>query len=275
MRRIIITGTALAVLIGAVVAYGAAGDFNSYTASLTLTPSKAGSKKKPSPFAEHEVWNASGNNGHKTAPLTHIVTKIYGIKWDGKDFPVCTAAMINNAGNANGWDKVCPVGSKIGGGPVNSLFVPANDPTAAGTPCNPYEVVYNAGAGKRVIFFEEYPQAPGPQYTCAGGAVKTGAAAAYTETYSVSGGTLTLDTPVPPAASTMAGGISGVYAALVKLDLTFPKLTKKVNGKTVAYAASVACLHGKRPWSLTFTAQNYQGQSPPTQTTTVSGSDKC
>ena len=83
------------------------------------------------------------------------------------------------------------------------------------------------------------------------------------------------DLVVPPGESTAAGGIKGVYASLIKLDLTFPKLTKKVKGKTVAYGSSFACKNGKRPYSTTFTAQNYQGQSPQTATTTVVGSAKC
>jgi hypothetical protein len=266
---------ALAVLASAAVAYAASSDFNSYTANATFSPSKAGSKLKPVASGWHEVWTAHGNNGHETAPLTKIVTKIYGVVFDGKDFPVCTAAMINNAGNAGGWNRVCPKGSQVGGGPVNSLFVPAPSPSGPGTPCNPYETLYNAGQGKRTIFFEEYPYAPGPQYTCAGGTVPTGSAAAYTETYRVSGGYEVINTPLPPNVSTSAGGLSGVYASLVKLNLTYPTLTRKVRGKKVSYQSSVACKAGKRPYSFTFSAQNYQGQSPPTQTTTVSGKASC
>lgn len=276
MKRIIMASAAAVVLVGAVAAYAASSDFNSYTAGLSFSPGKAGSKAKPSPFAEHELWTAHGNNGHETAPLTRIVTKIYGIRWDGRDFPVCTAKMINDAGSANqSWNKVCPKGSLIGGGPVNSLFVASTTPNGPGTPCNPYETLYNAGQGKRTIFFEEAPFAPGPQYTCAGGIVKTGAAAAYTETYTVKKGWTVLNTPLPPNVSTSAGGLTGTYASLEKLNLTFPKKTKKVRGKTVSYASSVACKAGKRPYSLTFYAQNYQGQSPPTQTTTISHTTKC
>jgi hypothetical protein len=268
--------TAAAVLVGAVAAYAAASDFNSYTASFGFAPGKAGSKAAPSPYAWREVWTAKGANGHQAGPLTNIVTKIYGVKWDGKDFPVCTAAMINAAGAKDkSWNKVCPKGSLLGGGPVNALFVPANNPTSPGAPCNPYETVYNAGQGKRTIFFEEFPQAPGPQYTCAGGAVQTGAAAAYTETYTFKNGFTVLSAPQPPNTSTSAGGLPGVYSALLKLDLKFPKLTKKVKGKVVSYQSSVACKAGKRPYSLTFTAQNYAGQSPATQTTTISHKVAC
>ncbi|HLY50934.1 MAG TPA: hypothetical protein VKR21_17220 [Solirubrobacteraceae bacterium] len=275
MRRSIILGAAVAVLAGAAAAYAASAGFNGYAAKATFSPKAAGSKSKPVASGWHELWSASGTNGHETAPLTKIVTKIYGVRWDGKDFPVCTAAMINNASNAHGWNKVCPKGSQVGGGPVNSMFVPATTPGGPGTPCNPYETVYNAGQGKRTIFFEETPYAPGPQYTCAGGTVTTGAAPAYTETYKVKGGYEVLTTTLPPSVSTSAGGIPGIYASLVKLNVTFPKVTRKVKGKKVSYQWSVGCKAGKRPYSFTFTAQNYQGQSPSTQTTTVAGKAKC
>lgn len=276
MRRFIVITAAMAALVGAAAAYAASTDFNAYTASFGFAPGKAGTKAAPSPYTWREVWTSKGTNGRQAGPLTDIVTKIYGVRWDGKDFPVCTAAMINAAGSANkSWNKVCPKGSLLGGGPVNSVFVPANNPSSPGTPCNPYEVVYNAGAGKRTIFFEEFPFAPGPQYTCAGGAVMTGAAPAYTETYSVKGAYTVLNSPQPPNTSTSAGGLPGVYASLLKLDLKFPKITRMVKGKVVSYQSSVACQKGKRPYSLTFTAQNYAGQSPATQTTTISHKVSC
>ncbi len=265
----------LAVLVSVGAAY-AAGGFNSYTASATFSPSRAGSSAKPSPFAERQVWTANGSNGNEAGPLIRIVAKIYGVVGDGKDFPVCTAKMINDAGSRDGsWNKVCPAGSLVAQGPVRSLFVPAGSPGGPGTTCNPYLYIYNGGQGVQVDFFTEFPFAPGPQYTCAGGAVKTGSAAAYNVSLKRQGGYLVADAKLPADISTSAGGLTGVYASLVKYDLAFRKLTRKVNGRTVAYAASIACKHGRRPYSFTFVAQNYMGQSPSTQTTTISHTSKC
>ncbi|HEY1522895.1 MAG TPA: hypothetical protein VGF70_07760 [Solirubrobacteraceae bacterium] len=279
MRRTIIMGAALAVLAGGGLAFAAANDFNSYTASETFNPPAAGSKSHPSTLSIHELWTAKGNNGHNTAPLTKIVAKIYGMKTDGKDFPTCTASKINTAGNTNGmWNKVCPKKSLIGQGPVNSVLVSPNGPTSHGVPCNPYLFIYNGGQGSQVFFFTETPFAPSSQYTCVGGAVKTGSAPAYTGTITQpgksNGNTWTLTIPLPTTVSTNAGG-TGLYASLEKLNVSYGKLTTKKNGKTVAYGASVACKGGKRPWSFTFYAQNYKGQSPPKQTTTIAKSDSC
>ncbi|MFL5823458.1 MAG: hypothetical protein ACJ764_08465 [Solirubrobacteraceae bacterium] len=288
MRRFIISGAALAALVGGGVAFAASSDFNSYKATETFSPSAAGSPAHPSPFAVSEAWTAHGNNGHNTAPLTRIVAKIYGEKTDAKDFPKCTAKMINSAGNSRGWNKVCPKGSLIGKGPVKSVFVPASNASASNPPqCNPYLTIYNGGPGTykgkpvnvQVFFFEEYPYAPGPQYSCLNGAVKTGAAAAYngysTNASSANHNTWSIDIPLPPNVSTSAGGIHGVYASLVKLNVTYGKLTKRVHGHVKAYGASIGCKNGKRPYSFTFYAKNYQGESPPTQKTTISHVANC
>jgi len=74
--------------------------------------------------------------------------------------------------------------------------------------------------------------------------------------------------------STNAGN-TGLYASLEKLDVVYAKKTEQKNGKTLSYGASVGCKNGKRPWSFTFYAQNYKGQSPQNQTTTKSGTASC
>jgi hypothetical protein len=284
LRRIITIGAALTVLVSAAVAVAAAGNFNSYTATESFSPAKAGTPAKPSAFTVAEHWTASGNNGHQTAPLTRIVAKIYGERTNGKDFPTCTAAKINGAGNAHGWNKACPGGETgpalIGQGPVKALFVAGSQPTEKNPPqCNPYLYIYNGGQGTQVFFFTEYPYAPGTQYTCLNGAVKTGAAGAYngyvTQPSKSNGNMWQINIPLPANVSTSAGGIPNNYASLVKLDVTYAKKTIKKNGKTIAYGASIGCKSGKRPYSFTFYAQNYQGQSPHTQTTTVSHTAGC
>jgi hypothetical protein len=273
LRRLVMIATAVATVAAAGAAYAATSSFNSYTATLGFSPGKAGTKAKPSAFAMTELWTAKGNGGHQTAPLTHIVTRIYGVVTDGKDFPKCTDAMIT--ANTTKWDKSCPAGSLIAEGPVNSLLVGANEPTSAGSPCNPYLHVYNGGQGKMVFFFVSGPFSPNPaKYECAGTTTGT-SAPPYDATITEQKGYEVTTIPLPDYVSTRAGNIPGAYASLERLDLTFKKLTRKVHGKTVAYEASVACKAGKRPYSTTFRAQNYEGQSPPSQITTVAHTAKC
>jgi hypothetical protein len=300
LRRIISTGAVLTALLGAVAALAASNDFNSYKAteqfckttpsvsSTSCPASKAGSKSKLAPFGAHELWTAKGLHGQNTAPLTDIVAKVYGEVTDAKDFPVCTSKMINNAGNAKGWNKVCPKGSLIAQGPVNALFVSQRNGSQPGAPqCNPLLNVYNGGVQnykghptqEQVFFFTE-----DAQHQCLGGAVPTGSAPAYpgyiTLASNGNGNTWTINIPQPPQTSTEAGGNKGVYASLVKLNVAYKSLSKRVHGKTVYYAASNGCKNGKRPYSFTFKAQNYnnaanQPEQPHTQTTTIKHTAPC
>jgi hypothetical protein len=271
LRRLIVIGTALAVLVGAAAAY-AATNFDTFGATQTFSPATAGSAKHPSPLGSTEQWTAKGTSGN-AAPLTKVVAKTYGVVYNGGKFPKCTASQINRAGVAHNWNAVCPKGSLVGGGPVKSMLT---GPTGgAGTPCDPYLKVYNGGATTQTFFFTLYPQAPSSKDSCAGGAVHTGTGcAAYTGTLSHSGKTAIETIKLPGCASTDAGGI-GAYAALQNLKVTYKDLTKKVNGKTIGYSQSIGCSSGKRPWSFTFTAQNFKGQSPSTMTQTVSGKQAC
>jgi hypothetical protein len=275
LRRIIITGAAaLVVLCGAAVAL-AAGNFNSYKATETFSPNAAGSTSKPAAFKSiTEDWMVKGTGSRPAGPLTKIVAKNYGMKTNGQDFPTCTAAKIN-AASKKGYNKVCPKGSLIGQGPVNSEFVSPNPPYHSAGTCNPYLYIYNGGPKTQVFFFVEGKQSPDPsKYTCLGGAVPTGSAPAYNGNISYQGKDWVLTIPLPPTVSTSAGG-TGLFASLLHLHVVYSNAATKKGGKKVSYGESVACAGSERPWSFTFTAQNYNGQSPHTQTTTVSGKQKC
>ena len=78
MRRLVIIGTALAVLVGATAAYAAFS--NSYGGTKVFwSPKKAGSPAKPVPVGETEVLKASSSTiGNRAAPLTDIKTSFYG-----------------------------------------------------------------------------------------------------------------------------------------------------------------------------------------------------
>jgi hypothetical protein len=62
------------------------------------------------------------------------------------------------------------------------------------------------------------------------------------------------------------------YGSLIHEVLNFAKLTTKVKGKTVGATASVGCLKGKRPYTITFTATT-NGSNRITQS--VKGSAPC
>ncbi len=253
MRRIIIIGTALAVLGAAGAAYAA---FNNYNGS-SLTISKG---HKNTPLSMVEKLQANAPSGDRAAPLKNIKVTIYGVKLDVGKLPVCTDSKI--AAQKTKPTGGCPAGSVIGGGRVHSLLGSGSNPSqSVGTPCNPYLNVFNGGPGKQIFYF--YAKSISD---CAG--LTTGSTAPYDSTIKYSGKNAVINVPLPPDISTKVAGQNNLYGSLITEVLNFGK---KVNGKV--YMTGVACKGGKRPWSITFTAQDYGSTN--TETQTVKGSSPC
>jgi hypothetical protein len=266
LRRLAIIGTALAVLVGAAAAYAA---FNNYNGSrLSFSPRGAGTAAKPKPINLTQILQANAPSGDRAAPLTDVKLTIYGVRTNGGKFPTCTDGKIE--ANKTKFEKACPSKSRIAQGPVHALLGPSNDPSASkGTPCNPYLRVFNGGQGKQVFFFTTTPDAPGPQYTCSG--LPTGATPPYDGHISQHGKNWVLDVPQPPSTSTNVANI-GLYGSLIREVLNPIPESTKVKGKTVAYMESFACKGHKRPYSIQFTAKDYNGGF---ETHTVKGNAAC
>lgn len=260
LRRIVVIGTALAVLVLAAAAYAATSGLNSYSAALKFSPNK-----KAGALGFTQSYKANGTNGNRTAPLTDIKTKIYGLKSDGKDFPTCSFAKISGAKS----DAGCPKGALIATGAITAILGPNSDQSAsapAQLSCDPELHVWNAGQGKVVFFFVTTPS-----HMCANGAIQTGTVAPFPGTVKTVGKTLVMDTPIP---SYVSFPLAGVEGSLTGETLAWKHLTKKLgNGKTAASITSTGCKKGKRPYSVTFTAETGPGGTPVTQT--VSGTQKC
>ncbi len=257
MRRIIILGTALTVLVGASIA--AAATLNTYTAGFGFKPTKAGTKAKPVPVGFTEALTAANDTAaNRAAPLVDIKTSIYGMSSNAKYFPTCNGTLIS----ARKTDNFCPKKALVATGPVTSKVgdTTLNGP---GSPCDPFLHVWNGGKGKLWFFFTT-----GGPYQCFG--LKTGATAAYVGNVKEQGKYMVTNVPLPPDVSTNVAGI-GLYGSLIKEVLTFKNLTTKVHGKTVGINSSFACKGSKRPYSVSFTATSSAGS----ETKVVTGNAKC
>jgi hypothetical protein len=259
LRRIVVIATALAVLVAAAAAYAASSGLNTYSAKLKFSPNKAAGS-----LGFKQTYLAGGTNGNRTAPLTDIKTKIYGLSTDGKDFPTCSLQKIA----ASGSDSGCPKGALLASGDITAVIGPQTSQSSAaalGT-CDPLLHVWNAGQGKLVYFF--VPTAP--NHLCLNGAIGPGAVGPFPGTVRTVGKTLVMDTPIPNYVSFPVG----LEGSLTSETLAWKHLTKKLrNGKTAASITSTGCKRGKRPFSVTFTAETGPGGKPSVQT--VSGTQKC
>jgi len=263
LRRIVVIGTALVVLLAAVSAYAATSGLNTYGAKIKFSPNKAGSKTAPAAIAFTEQYVAGGNNGDRTAPLTNIKTTIYGLAINAKGVPTCSATAIANAHS----DAGCPKAALIATGSITAILGPTADPSASDPnqiPCDPLLHAWNGGGGKLVFFFVD--QAP----THACGPIQTGGVPPFVGSVKNVGKNLVQNTPIP---SYVSFPITGVEGSLTSETLHYLKGLHKVKGKTVAYNSSVACKSGKRPYSVTFTAESAPGAAP--QSGTVTGTQKC
>jgi hypothetical protein len=264
-RIVVVVGTALAVLCAAVSAYAATGGLNTYGATLKFSPNAAGSGKAPAALAFTESYTAAGTGGNRTAPLTAIKTVLYGGVSNAKSFPTCSFAKISAAKS----DSVCPKGAEIAKGSITAILGPEANPStsASGTvSCDPLLDGWNGGPGKVVFFFVD--QAPG--HLCANGAITTGTVGPFVGTVKTVGKNLVMNTPIP---AYVDFPLSGVEGSLTGETLHFLKVTTTVHGKTVAEIASTGCKGGKRPYSVTFSAESAPGAAP--QSSTVTGAQKC
>lgn len=258
MKRSIILGMALAMLIGASVAYAA---LNTYTASVTAT-GKTGTAKAPAPTGLVENLKASNTtSGSRAAPLIDIKTTVYGLVANAKSFPTCSSTTIDTGPK---FDAACPKKSEVATGPVHALLG-GPDLTTPGTSCDTFLHVYNGGGHKLWFFFTTASAA-------ACGGLTTGQTPPYPGTFKIVGKNMVLDVPLPSFVSTAVAGHTGLYGSLITEKLTFAKSTTKVKGKTVGFLASIGCKAKKRPYTVAFTATDSTGAK---ETRTVSGSGKC
>jgi hypothetical protein len=275
LRRIVIIGTALAVL-GAAATASAASPFNTYTAKFSASPSKAGSPSKPVPIGMESVLTAQGTNGNRAAPLIDLKSTVDGVKYDSKAVTAtCSFMKISMLKN----DATCPKGALVATANVNSLLGPASnpalnavDPTTgkpAVTPCNPGLDVWNAGPGKLTFFFFSTTM-PGSAHYCGG--VATGATPPYTGTIKQSGKNVVIDVPLPSYVSNRVLG-AALWGSLIKEDITWKKI---VHGSHAMFAA-IGCKGGKRNWTQLFTADftNAADTGGTIQSFTAKGSMKC
>jgi len=265
----VIIGTAVAVLVGAAVAYAA---FNNYNGSkLAFAPKGAGTAKAPKIVNMTETLQANAPAGDRAAPLVDIKVTVFGVRTNGNFFPTCTDKQIE--ADKTKYEQACAPKSRIAQGPVHALLGPASDPSASkGTNCNPFLKVYNGGKSTQVFFFTTTTHTPNPSaYTCAG--LPTGATAPYDGHISYKGKNWVIDVPLPPDISNKVANTPGLYGSLIKEVLSPISETTKVGGKKRGYMESIACQKGKRPYSIQFTADDYNTGTPETET--VKGSAPC
>jgi hypothetical protein len=251
LKRIVVVGTALAVLVGAGVASAA---YNTYGATSLTISKGVGSAKKPVALRMVEKLVATAPMGERAAPLTNIKLTIHGVKLDAGKLQTCSdAKILQNKISPTG---ACPKGSLIGTGGVQARLGSGSNNTVPGTPCNPYLNVFNGGPKTQVFYFWTKSA-----NNCGG--LATGSTAPYDGHISYKGGNAVINVPLPPDISTKVAGQPNLYSSLIAQTVNYAKQ---------GYMVGVGCQKGKRAWSVAFTAHDYNGSN---ETQTVSGKAAC
>ncbi len=147
----------IAVLTGALVLAFAAVAFaqvtNTYSVTASLSPTKAGTTKKPVPIGLKFNYQVGEQNNQRPAVEIAYSIQIDGIKSNGGLFAKCTAAQINAAGS----DASCASGAKVGSGNVENIAGATNNPSDKSQQCHLDLTEYNGGKGLLTLYLSGGP----------------------------------------------------------------------------------------------------------------------
>lgn len=234
MRKFLVAALAASIVVGGAGA-ALAQTATAPTLNVAVSPSKAGTKKKPK---NTQIHLKVVNNDPKKSLSSLTITIPKTLKLSGKGFKTCTKKFLDANGPA-----ACPKAAKVGGGTSDAL-VGVNAASQA-----PLHFVVTAFVGgKTAINFYLH---------------STGTPVNVVAPGKVHGNKLTVT--VPMQAQQPA---PGVWAGLVSLETTL----KGKAGKNVL-VASTGCKGGKDKFSAALTFAN-NGVSTP-GTVTVGGAAKC
>jgi hypothetical protein len=209
-----------ALIVAGVAAIPAFAATTTSTVTGTISPSKAGTAKKPVGEKLFTQVTTTNDDGSQPPPVrTTILTYGKQFEFYGENFPKCSKALLDAQG-----PTVCPKGSQVGTGSSDALL-------GAAPIKNIKVTAFNGGKGK----IELYVGAP-LQKTIEG--VQKGA----------KGKPKTLTFDVPKEAINPVGN---TYSSITRFGATIFAKGKK-SGKTVNYIETTGCQKGGIPLSATF-----------------------
>jgi len=199
------------------------------TNDVKITPSKAGTSKKPA--AAKFVFKVVNSSESKSSVKQIVLDLPKGVKLDGTKLDKCTADDLVNQGA-----RACPSGSKLGTGVSYAFLV---DPTPGSVP--PDCVGTNGTATGCITLASTFFVGGSKALTVGLVDRNTGDSfAPLTGKISNSGRRLTID--VPPS---LQQPVPGTYSALSQLGGTFSR-SKTVSGKKYSFVSTTSCPSSKK-----------------------------
>jgi hypothetical protein len=241
LRKILVAALAAALVVGGATA--ALAQTGGASMSVTVSPNKAGTKKKPRGTKIHLVF-ANGNHSLTATRITILLAK--NVKFQTKGFKFCSATKITSSAG-----RGCPAKSKIGAGTSDAIAGVNNPP---GVPLTFKVTAFLTG--KKSLGF--YLQQQGGGITTLAPGKLSGASGKYGSKLTVTIPTIAKEFP------------PGVFNGLVKLETTLA-------GKSGRYSliGLTGCPASKKlPFSTTVNFQP-NPNPPPTPTVSATATAKC
>lgn len=241
MRKTILLGAvavlALALGVSAVFAAGTV----QQNLKTNVSPSKAGTAKKPRPVKLSLRLYSTTSDGSVPPASNHVIVWMpRGLVFQGAKFPACSLSTLNDP---NKGPTKCPSGSKIGGGTAT-----ASVGTEPGSQTEALKVtVFNGPKGKSVNLYllGTQPAAVAGAFASKLTPIKRGAYA------------MKLDTRIP---QNLYEPAPGFFTPLTDFNIAI-KATRRVKGKQYGVVASTSCPKTKRwPFKATWNYANAPGQ---------------
>lgn len=254
MRKVIVLALALVCALAA-VAYAQAPTpdrTNSYAVDGSVSPTKAGTSKKPVPIGINFSYTVAEQTGLRPSPVQKYSIRFKGVRANSSMFPGCTFGKIN----ADQGSQNCPSGSLLGKGSITARAGGEKDRTNQSILCPLNLEVYNSGKNKGAIYVVGGADAPvGKKTSC-----PTTTNAALDANFVRRGNEVALEFNVPLVPFRQQLGTTGdkndpnaIEVAVVKVESKIAKKTKKVKGKTRGFFEAIGgCSNGSRIISVTF-----------------------
>jgi hypothetical protein len=188
------------------------------TVTGTITPSKSGTVKKPVGVKLFTQVTTTNDDGTQPPPVrTTFLTYGKEIDFNGRDFPVCSKALLDAQG-----PTACPKGSQVGTGSSDALLGSA--------PIKNIKVTaFNGGANSSNTAGKIELYVGSPLQKTIEGVEKGGAGKVKT---------LTFDVP-----KEAINPVGATYSSITRFGATISATGKK-GGKTVNYAQTTGCPKG-------------------------------
>jgi len=238
MRKMVAALTAVLMLCLAAFAY--AQQQNTYEVTGSLTPSKAGSKKKPVTVGVKFGYTVGEASGNRPSPVKTYSIRFAGLRANTGAFPTCSESTLEAEGVAG-----CPAASIVGSGFIENATGIKENPSDRSIPCNAALNVVNGGGGKGFIYVAGDPQQSDPRKKCSI-ALAAPIPARFVNT--AKEGRLEFDVP-----ATLLHPLPTLDNAVVKVTSTIKKVSRKGKG---FFESTGGCVGGKRNISVVFTSEN-------------------